>query len=189
MRATAVPTPTVRAPSAPIAACKPMPWPYRDSPMAWMWCCWWADCASKSIRRWLRFIRSYSSGWSRRESRSPGGKFSPCLRPTALEVEHLLDRSLGTQGEAVNNVTVETQLNQWREGMSGPLRDGSLSQLEQQCLGEFLARLCTFLTQEQTAQDKRSSEERGTKTTLGSVGDVGKVSCPHRCRLMRASTS
>ena len=35
-------------------------------------------------------------------------------------------------------MTVGTQLDQWRERMSGQLRDGSLSQLEQQCLGEFL---------------------------------------------------
>src|SRR5712692_11869956 len=39
------------------------------------------------------------------------------------------------------------------------------------------------------AQDHRSRVERGTKTTPGSVGDVGKVPWPHRCRLTTASTS
>ena len=52
-----------------------------------------------------------------------------------------------------------------------------------------LARLCTFPTYYQTAKENRSRVERGTKTTSGSVGDVGKVSWPHRCRLTRASTS
>ena|SRR5947209_5326548 len=39
------------------------------------------------------------------------------------------------------------------------------------------------------AADHRSRVERGTKTTSGSVGDVGKVSWPHTCRLTSASTS
>jgi hypothetical protein len=51
-----------------------------------------------------------------------------------LEVEHLPDRSLGTQEEGVSNVTVGTQLDQWRERMSRQLTEGSLSQLEQECL-------------------------------------------------------
>jgi Transposase IS66 family len=55
-----------------------------------------------------------------------------------LEVEQLLDRSLQVEGEVVNNVTVGARLDRWREHMSGQLTDGSLSQLEQQCLGEFL---------------------------------------------------
>src|SRR5438067_13078991 len=53
---------------------------------------------------------------------------------------------------------------------------------------DALARLCTFPTQEQRAKDQRSRVEQGTKTTPGSVGDVGKVKRPHRCRLTRAST-
>jgi hypothetical protein len=55
-----------------------------------------------------------------------------------LEVEHLLDRSLGAEGEVVNNVTVGTRLDRWREGMGSRLTDGSLSQLEHECLSEFL---------------------------------------------------
>ncbi len=55
-----------------------------------------------------------------------------------LEVEHVLDRSRAKAGEVVNNVTVGIGLDHWRERMSGQLTDGSLSQLEQQCLTEFL---------------------------------------------------
>ena len=55
-----------------------------------------------------------------------------------LEVEHLLDRSPATEGEVLNNVTVGNQLDRWRERMSRLLTDGSLSQLEQEGLREFL---------------------------------------------------
>jgi hypothetical protein len=55
-----------------------------------------------------------------------------------LEVEHLLDRSPATEGEVLNNVTVGNQLDHWRERMSRQLTDGSLSQLEQEGLTEFL---------------------------------------------------
>jgi hypothetical protein len=37
--------------------------------------------------------------------------------------------------------------------------------------------------------ENRSRGERGTNTTPGSVGDMGNVPEPHRCRLTRASTS
>jgi hypothetical protein len=55
-----------------------------------------------------------------------------------LEVEHLLDTSRASEGEVVSNVTVGTRLDRWRERMSKQLTDGSLSQLEQECLSEFL---------------------------------------------------
>ncbi len=55
-----------------------------------------------------------------------------------LEVEHLLDRSLGAEGEVVNNVTVATRLDRWREGMGSRLTDGSLSQLEHECRSRVL---------------------------------------------------
>jgi Transposase IS66 family len=55
-----------------------------------------------------------------------------------LEVEHLLDRSLAAEGETLSNVTVGTRLDRWREHMSRQLTDGSLSQLEHECLREFL---------------------------------------------------
>jgi len=55
-----------------------------------------------------------------------------------LEVEHLLDGSLVPEGEVVSNVTVGNRLDRWRERMSTHLMDGSLSELERECLTEFL---------------------------------------------------
>jgi hypothetical protein len=55
-----------------------------------------------------------------------------------LEVEHLLDGSLGPEGEVVSNVTVGSRLDSWRERMAAQLTDGSLSELERECLTEFL---------------------------------------------------
>lgn len=61
-----------------------------------------------------------------------------------LEVEHLLDKSPAAEGEVVSNLTVGTRLDRWRERMSGQLTDGSLSQLEQECLRELLQVLTTL---------------------------------------------
>jgi hypothetical protein len=55
-----------------------------------------------------------------------------------LEVEHLLDGSLGPEGEVVSNVTVGSRLDGWRARVATQLRDGSLSELERECLTEFL---------------------------------------------------
>jgi hypothetical protein len=55
-----------------------------------------------------------------------------------LEVEHLLDGSLVPKGEVVSNVTVGNRLDSWRERMSIVLADGSLAELERECLTEFL---------------------------------------------------
>ena len=55
-----------------------------------------------------------------------------------LEVEHLLDESVVPEGEVISNVTVGNRLDAWRERMSTLLTDGSLSELERECLTEFL---------------------------------------------------
>jgi len=55
-----------------------------------------------------------------------------------LEVEHLLDESLVPAGEVVSNVTVGNRLDSWRERMSTQLKDSFLSELERECLTEFL---------------------------------------------------
>ena len=90
-----------------------------------------------------------------------------------LEVEHLLDRSRASEGEVVSNVTVGIGLDHWRERMSGQLTDGSLSQLEQECLSEFLhvlSNLRSHLVQCYDRQDfPRTNNElersiRGLKT-------------------------
>ena len=67
-----------------------------------------------------------------------------------LEVEHLLDESLVPAGEVVSNVTVGNRLDSWRERMSTQLTDGPLSELERECLTEFLrvlSNLCPYLVQ------------------------------------------
>jgi len=60
------------------------------------------------------------------------------LHSWLLEVEHLLDESLVPKGEVVSNVTVGSRLDSWRERMSTQLTDGSLAQLERECLAECL---------------------------------------------------
>ena len=60
------------------------------------------------------------------------------LHTWLLEVEHLLDESLVPKGEVVSNVTVGSRLDSWREHMAAQLTDGPLSELERECLTEFL---------------------------------------------------
>jgi Transposase IS66 family len=55
-----------------------------------------------------------------------------------LEVEHILDESRASAGEAVSNATVGSRLDSWREQMAKHLSNGSLSELERECLTEFL---------------------------------------------------
>jgi hypothetical protein len=55
-----------------------------------------------------------------------------------LSVEHLLDESLMPKEEVVSNVTVGNRLDSWRERMATHLTDGPLSELERECLTEFL---------------------------------------------------
>ena len=60
------------------------------------------------------------------------------LHSWLLEVEHLLDGSLMPAGEVMSNVTVGSRLDGWRERMATQLTDGSLSELERECLTELL---------------------------------------------------
>jgi hypothetical protein len=55
-----------------------------------------------------------------------------------VEVEHLLDGSWAQPGEVVSNATVGSRLDAWREQMAQLLADGTLSELERECLSEFL---------------------------------------------------
>jgi hypothetical protein len=55
-----------------------------------------------------------------------------------LEVEHLLDERLMAAGEVVSNATVGSQMSAWRERMAAQLTAGALSELERECLTEFL---------------------------------------------------
>lgn len=55
-----------------------------------------------------------------------------------LEVEHVLDESLAQPGEVVSNASVGSRLDGWRAQMAPRLTDGTLSELEQECLTQFL---------------------------------------------------
>ncbi len=87
-------------------------------------------CAQKLAR--LQAIVAERVGWAEQLAQVKR------LHGWLLEVEHLLDRSRASEGEVVNNVTVGIGLDHWRERMHRQLTDGSLSQLEQECLTEFL---------------------------------------------------
>jgi Transposase IS66 family len=87
-------------------------------------------CAQKLAR--LQAIVAERAGWGEQLRQVKR------LHGWLLEVEHLLDRSLQAQGEEVNNATVGTRLDQWRERMSRQLIEGELAPLEQECLREFL---------------------------------------------------
>ena len=56
-----------------------------------------------------------------------------------LDVEHLLDGSRAQPGEVVSNATVASRLDGWREQMAKLLTDGTLCELERECLAEFWA--------------------------------------------------
>jgi Transposase IS66 family len=60
------------------------------------------------------------------------------LHGWVLEVEHILDESLAKKGEVVSNATVGSRLDSWRAQMAPRLTDGTLSELEQECLTECL---------------------------------------------------
>lgn len=55
-----------------------------------------------------------------------------------LSIEHLLDGSWAQEGEVVSNETVGSRLDGWREQMASQLSDGTLSELERECLSECL---------------------------------------------------
>jgi Transposase IS66 family len=58
-----------------------------------------------------------------------------------LEVEHILDGSWAQGGAKVSNARVGRRLDVWRKQMTKHLIDGSLSELEQECLTQFLQQL------------------------------------------------
>jgi hypothetical protein len=90
-----------------------------------------------------------------------------------MEVEHLLDGSWAQPGEVVSNATVGSRLDAWRQQMAKLLTDSTLSELERECLSEFLqvlANLRPYLVQCYDRKDfPRTNNEmersiRGLKT-------------------------
>jgi hypothetical protein len=60
------------------------------------------------------------------------------MRQWVLDAEHILDGSWAQPGEGVSNETVGYRLESWRQRLSQQLTDGTLSEVEQACLSEFL---------------------------------------------------
>jgi transposase IS66 family protein len=58
-----------------------------------------------------------------------------------LEVEQILDSSWVPAGAVVSNAKVGRRLDAWRKQMSRRLTDGTLSEVEQECLTAFLQQL------------------------------------------------
>lgn len=58
-----------------------------------------------------------------------------------LDVEHLLDGSWARPGAKVSNATIGRRLDSWRKQMLRHLTDGTLCDLEQECLTQFLQQL------------------------------------------------
>jgi hypothetical protein len=90
-----------------------------------------------------------------------------------LEAEQILSGSWAQPGEVVSNETVGQRLDAWRQRLAGQLTSGTLSELEQECLAEFvqvLSNLRPYLVQCYNRQDfPRTNNElersiRGLKT-------------------------
>ena len=60
------------------------------------------------------------------------------MRQWVLEVEHILDGSWACGGAKVSNAKVGRRLDSWCKQMSRQLTDGTLCELEQECLTQFL---------------------------------------------------
>ena len=60
------------------------------------------------------------------------------MRQWVLDAEHILDGSWVQAGEVVSNATVGEHLDAWRQELAKQGTDGTLSELEQACLTEFL---------------------------------------------------
>ncbi len=60
------------------------------------------------------------------------------MRHWVLEAEQILSSSWAQPGKAVSNETVGERLDGWRQSLTGQLANGTLSEVEQTCLSEFL---------------------------------------------------
>lgn len=95
------------------------------------------------------------------------------MQQWVLDAEHILDGSWVQAGEVVTNETVASRLDAWRQTLATHLSDGTLSDLEHECLTQFLqvlSNLRSHLVQCYDRQDfPRTNNEmersiRGLKT-------------------------
>jgi Transposase IS66 family len=54
------------------------------------------------------------------------------------DAEHILDGSWAHEGEEVSNATLGSRLDGWREQLAQQLTEGTLCELERECLSEFV---------------------------------------------------
>lgn len=107
-----------------------------------------------------------------------------------LDVEHILDGSWAQPGEVVRNATLGSRLDAWREQMAQHLSDGTLSELERECLTEFLqvlSNLRPYLVQCYDQKDfPRTNNEmersiRGLKTQYRRISGAPRTGTPICC--------
>ena len=87
-------------------------------------------CAQKLTR--LRTIVTERAAWASQLAQVKS------MHSWVLEVEAILDGSWAQPGEVVSNATMGSRLDGWREQMARRLTEGTLSELEHECLTEFL---------------------------------------------------
>ena len=87
-------------------------------------------CAQKLTR--LQTIVAERAAWA-----SPLAQVKR-MHSWVLEVEAIRDGSWAQPGEVVSNATMGSRLDGWREQMARHLTAGPLSELEHECLTEFL---------------------------------------------------
>lgn len=99
-------------------------------------------CTQKLAR--LKVIVAERSTWVEQLKQLKG------MRQWVLDAEHLLDGSWAQPGEVVSNETVGRRLDSWRQTLACQLTEGTLSEVEQACLTEFvqvLSNLRPYLVQ------------------------------------------
>lgn len=99
-------------------------------------------CTQKLAR--LKVIVAERSTWAEQL------KQLKCMRQWVLDAEHLLDGSWAQPGEVVSNETVGRRLDSWRQTLACQLTEGTLWEVEQACLTEFvqvLSNLRPYLVQ------------------------------------------
>jgi hypothetical protein len=99
-------------------------------------------CAQKLAR--LKVIVAERSTWAEQLAQVKR------MRQWVLDAERLLDGSWVQPGEVMSNETVGRRLDSWRQTLAHQLTAGTLSELEQACLSEFvqiLSNLRPYLVQ------------------------------------------
>ena len=87
-------------------------------------------CAQKLAR--LSTIVAERAAWKQQLVQIKG------MRQWVLDAEHLLSGRWVQAGDVMSNATVGERLDAWRQELAKQGTDGSLSELEQACLTEFL---------------------------------------------------